>query len=247
MLPKNPDAPIKFSIIIPAHNEEIVITDCIRGLQNQTISNDEYEIIVVNNGSTDHTADIVRRQTGVRLLEEPIRSVGAARRLGFDAAKGDIIISTDADTIHPPLWLERIGNYMDAHPEVIAMSAGYMFYDRNLLVNGLIYIIEPICVGLSWLLARGRTPLTGNNMAIRSEAYAKTAGFQSDLHFGEDLNLAHQLNDVGPVRWLLHGFRVKTSGRRYQSLNKGLIKYVINFLSMSARGKAWRNKLDNVR
>lgn len=247
MLPKNPDVPINYSIIIPAHNEEEVIGDCIRGIQNQNIPREQYEIIVVNNGSTDHTAEIVKQYPDVLLLEEPIRSVGAARRLGFQVAKGAILISTDADTLHPPMWLNRIGIYLKTHPEVIAMSAGYMFYDRSKLINGLIYIIEPICVGLSWLLARGRTPLTGNNMAIRQTAYAQTAGFQTDLYFGEDLNLAHQLSEVGPVRWLLHGFRVQTSSRRYKSINKSLFKYILNFLSMSARGKAWRNQLDSVR
>src|SRR6478609_6998137 len=84
------------SIIIPAHNEEAYLGQTLEGLQDQIYPN--YEIIVVANGCTDRTAEIARDRCH-RLINVPERGLSRARNLGAEAARGDILVFLDADTV----------------------------------------------------------------------------------------------------------------------------------------------------
>ena len=91
---KNP----KLSIIIPVYNEEKDIGNCLKSLGKQSYSN--FEIIIVDDGSTDKTLDIVKKY-GVRILKQNHKGPGEARNLGAKNAKGEILILVDADmTFH---------------------------------------------------------------------------------------------------------------------------------------------------
>jgi len=90
------------SVVIPAYNEEKGVGDVIRKLQNiLENSGCDYEIIVVDDGSTDKTANIVR-ETGVRSIQHPFnRGYGAAMKTGIRQAQHDIVVITDADGTYP--------------------------------------------------------------------------------------------------------------------------------------------------
>lgn len=247
MSQKNPDAnPPKISVVIPAYNEEMTIARCLRSLVEQSLPRDQFEIILVDNNCTDHTVRIAETFGPIRVLTETTPGVGAARATGWQAARGDIIVSTDADVQLPRHWLKKIASYLEGHPDVVAISSGYLFYDRDFFVNWIVRIFEHSLVALSWFLAGGVMAMTANNMAVRRDVYQKTTGLDRGLQFGEDLNLAKKLHQFGSIRWLFNN-RVKTSARRYQDLDLSVVPYFLNFLSMSARDKALRNRLDNIR
>jgi glycosyltransferase involved in cell wall biosynthesis len=245
MLPKKPAAP-KLSIVIPAYNEEMVIARCLRSLSEQSLSRDLYEIILVDNNCTDNTVKIAETFGNIIVVKEPTPGVGAARCTGWSIAQGDIIVSTDADVEVPKHWLRKIASYFDGHPDVVAISSGYLFYDRDFFVNWIVRIFEHSLVALSWFLAGGVMAMTANNMAVRRSAYLQTPGLDRNLQFGEDLNLAKKMHQFGKIRWVFNN-RVKTSARRYQDLDLSVVPYFLNFLSMSARDKVVRNRLDNIR
>jgi glycosyltransferase involved in cell wall biosynthesis len=105
------------SIIIPMYNEEEAIGGDL-GTIIQTMSGGDvpWEIIVVDDGSTDASAEIVRQQEGVRLIQHPYnRGTGAARTTGLQHARGDVIVMTDGDGPYPnqdiPRLLAHIGEY----------------------------------------------------------------------------------------------------------------------------------------
>ena len=108
------------SIVIPMYNEEAAIADDLRGIQaTMEAAGLEYEIIVVDDGSTDGCAEIVRGFEGVHLLQHPHnRGTGAARTTGVKAARGDIVVMTDGDGTYPnhemPQLIEMVqqGNAM---------------------------------------------------------------------------------------------------------------------------------------
>lgn len=236
----------KVSVVVPAYNEEATIARCLRSLVEQSLPRDQFEIIVVDNNCTDNTIKIAETFGSIRVISETTPGVGAARATGWQAATGDIIVSTDADCEVPKHWLKKIVSYFDSHPDVVASSSGYLFYDRDFFVNWIVRIFEHSLVALSWFLAGGVMALTANNMAVRRSIYCQTAGLDRTLQFGEDLNLAKKLHQFGTIRWVFNN-RVKTSARRYQDLDLSVVPYFLNFLSMSARDKAIRNRLNNIR
>src|SRR5437763_970821 len=99
---------MKISVVIPVYNEEKYLHDCLTALQHQTRKADE--IIVVNNNSTDSSAQIAEK-LGARVVNESKQGMIFARNRGFNEATGDVIARCDADTRVPPDWLEKIEHH----------------------------------------------------------------------------------------------------------------------------------------
>lgn len=99
---------IKVSIVIPVFNEEEYISDCIDSLLNQDYPPKEYEIIVVDNNSSDNTLRIVNKYKNVSVVTEYMRGASAARNKGIKLARGEIIAFVDGDTIIPRGWVNNI-------------------------------------------------------------------------------------------------------------------------------------------
>ena len=114
---------MKVSVVIPAYNEAKNIGACLDAILAQTVKPDE--IIVVDNNSTDQTAEIARAK-GARVITEKVQGITAARSAGFDAAQYDIIARTDSDTIVNPDWIEKIHSYMESGIEALT---GAIYYD----------------------------------------------------------------------------------------------------------------------
>jgi GT2 family glycosyltransferase len=94
-----------FSVIVPFLNEELRIEACIDSLLNQTFNNRQYEIIFIDNGSTDRSAQIVRKYPAIKLLYETRRDPYLARNRGIEAAQGKYLAFTDADCVAGRYWL----------------------------------------------------------------------------------------------------------------------------------------------
>jgi len=105
------------SVVIPVYNEEEAIGDDL-DLILETMKNSgyDYEVIVVDDGSTDATAEIMQQRPGVRLIKHPTnRGVGAARTTGLRAARGEIVVMTDGDGTYPNQDIPRLVAEMEAH------------------------------------------------------------------------------------------------------------------------------------
>ena len=101
---------MKVSIIIPTYNEEEVIGECLKSLANQTYKN--LEIIVVDDGSSDKTLEVLSgfriSDFGFRILRAAHKGPGAARNLGANKAKGDILVFVDADMVFKDDFIEKL-------------------------------------------------------------------------------------------------------------------------------------------
>jgi len=115
------------SIIIPAYNAAQTLPACLAALQAQTHPPDE--IIVVDDGSRDQTAQVARAY-GVQLLEQPHQGPAAARNLGIRQARGDIILLTDADCEPEPTWVAEIMRPF-ADPRVAGVKGSYRTHQRE--------------------------------------------------------------------------------------------------------------------
>jgi glycosyltransferase involved in cell wall biosynthesis len=96
---------VRLSVVIPAYNEGSYLDASLTSLRQQDFSG-SYEVIVLDNNSRDDTAAIASAH-GAR-VHEPRRGMCVARERGTRAARGEIVVSTDADTVHPADWLTRL-------------------------------------------------------------------------------------------------------------------------------------------
>lgn len=133
---------ILYSVIIPAYNADKTISDTLISLKNQSVSPDEYEVIVVDDGSTDKTASLAHL-FGVNCISQSNRGPAAARNHGVRVAIGDIILFTDADCIPDRDWIRQMtlpfrndqvvgvkGAYRTRQTEFAARFAQAEFEDR---------------------------------------------------------------------------------------------------------------------
>lgn len=173
------------TVVIPALNEERFIGDCLRSLRAQTVP--PAEIIVVDNGSTDKTVEIAKKYAD-KVLILPGLSLRDMKQVGVEAAKTPIIVTTDADTVVPPEWLEKLLRHF-SDPNVVA-------------VGGPVRPLEPDTVpdlyakGLSAIAQAGL--LYDANMAFRRDVMLSSGGY-ARLKEGWDWELSSRLSRYGRV------------------------------------------------
>jgi glycosyltransferase involved in cell wall biosynthesis len=114
------------SVVVPFYNPGHHLERCAVGLLRQSYPSSRYEIIMVDNNSTDRSTEIVQRYPEVRLLLEPKQGAYAARNRGVAAAEGHIIAFTDADCVPAPDWLEQMDAALSA-PGVEVAQGGRLF------------------------------------------------------------------------------------------------------------------------
>ncbi|MDL2121682.1 MAG: glycosyltransferase [Deltaproteobacteria bacterium] len=95
------------SIVVPVYNDDKRVGSCIEALLKQTYSHKRYEILIVDNGSTDDTRSVIQKYPVKLLVEQKIKSSYAARNKGVKSASGEVIGFTDADCIPSPDWIEK--------------------------------------------------------------------------------------------------------------------------------------------
>jgi len=239
---ENPVQPC-VSVVVPAYNEENNLPLALASLLNQEFK--DFELIVVDNGSTDETP-VIAKTLGAKVIAENRRGVAHARQAGFLSSKGGIIATTDADTVVPPDWLSRILKEFREDTNLVAVGGLYRFYSGPPLVRAFFpRVAHPL-----WRIDRritGGWSLPGCNMAVTKEAFLKVGGFNANLHLCEDADLAQRLRSVGNVA-LRPDLVVATSGRRYRNgLMNGLLIYAPNLLLLYVLKKRRCNRLPTVR
>jgi glycosyltransferase involved in cell wall biosynthesis len=191
------------SVIIPALNDAEMLRTCLAALNVQTRLADE--IVVVDNGSTDDTADVALA-AGARVVNEPLRGIFPATAAGFDAANGEILARLDADSVPATDWLARVDEAFDADANLAAITGPGEFYGSNRAVHWMgrnLYI-----GGYFWFigLILGHPPLFGSNLALRSNAWDRLRltvhRDRADIH--DDLDLSYHVAPDMTVRYDPH-------------------------------------------
>lgn len=231
------------SVVIPAHNEDQRIGVTLDLLKRQTYPGGLMEVIVVDNNCTDQTV-VVAKKYGATVITQTKPGVAWAREAGWRAARGEIVISTDAD-VQPKLnWVEQIVDRFEANPKVVGLTGGLRFFDKPWWFNYSAIVLNPLLVMLGFIMSRGVYNFTGNNMAARRAAYEAVGGFNTSLFFGEDMDLARRLRKVGKIRFY-PGLVNWVSGRRY-AINHGFWRYFVNYLWTSLFARPRYNELPKV-
>ena len=209
------------SVLIPAYNAEKTLRQCLRSVLDQTF--DDYEVVVVDNNSTDGTKDIImeaaRRDSRVKYVFEACHSRGAARNATINAASGNILVMTDADCTVPMDWVQRM-----TEPIIRGREDAVMGFQEDLVGNYWTRNIQKSdCEFLSKRMSGDHIGhLDTKNFAIKKDVMSNLM-FDPRLENMEDLDLYFRLK--GRVRILF--LPSVAVGHRHKTSLYGIIR--VNF------------------
>jgi glycosyltransferase involved in cell wall biosynthesis len=199
------------TIIVVVRNGANVINRCLAGILHQHYPAHLFEIIVIDDHSTDQTAAVVRgmHDTRIHLIalsdfpeyHHPPAFKKSAIALGVDLARNDTIIVTDADCLHPPAWLKSIVHHFEISEAVFQTGPVLLLPKNNMLVR----MQEMELLGLmlitgSGIQSRLHDLSNGANMAFSKEAFLQVNGYDGNWHHasGDDLFLAEKMRAAFP-------------------------------------------------
>jgi glycosyltransferase involved in cell wall biosynthesis len=213
------------NIVVPVFNGAATIADMLAAVVGQAVKPDRTEIIVVDNGSTDATREIVRR-FDVTLLEEPRRGPSAARNRGLRHATGDVVVHLDADTVPTRRWLaEIVAPFRD--PETILVAGKSLGFPCATPAGR--YLSRFQLYDAEKNIARAVLPFAASmNLAVRRSAAHSVGGWDEDMMTSEDVDFCTRVlrKYPGPIRYapgavLFHRNRDTDAGLQRQAWTYG--------------------------
>ena len=199
---------------------------------------DSVEIIVVNNASTDRTAEIAASYPGVQVVHEPRKGIVWARRAGYLKSSGELIANVDSDTILTPNWLDTVFREFSKNPNLVGLSGPFKYYDLPKLTSRMINFFYKLAYGLYLLnrfVLRKGSMLQGGNFIVTRAGLEKIGGYDTSIEFyGEDTNIARRLHEIGDVKFTSK-LPMHSSGRRLAEEGPltMAIKYTRNYFWMT--------------
>ncbi len=217
------------SFIVPAHNEELWIGKCLTSIHTtmQGLS-ESYEVIVVDDASTDATSRIAE-QMGARTIRVEHRKISAVRNAGARAACGEMFFFVDADT--------QV-NERAVSAALAAMRAGAAGGGCLIDLEGPTPVWARVMLFFAVLAARLLRWACGCFVFCTREAYGATGGFSESMYAGEDLAFVQALKQVG--RFVVLKPKVVTSGRKLDVV--GPWEVIKLALTIAVRGPRYESK-----
>jgi cellulose synthase/poly-beta-1,6-N-acetylglucosamine synthase-like glycosyltransferase len=180
------------SIIVPAFNEAENITACVDSIKSQNFQGHLFEIIVVDNNSTDNTLDLVRK-LDVSYLVETKRGPAAAKNAGLRKARGEIIILIDADCVATENWLTHMIRGFET-ANIGCVSGGIFPAENNRISKLELFLREKQFLSQAQHMTHHFMPFAATaNAAYRKEVFDRIGLFDEDLLIGEDADLSWRM------------------------------------------------------
>lgn len=181
------------SVIIPAYNPGDTLGACLDALLAQSAPRSDYEIIVVDDGSTDTTRALAQSR-GVRVISQPNRGAAAARNLGAAQASGDVLLFLDADSVPDARWVERMAAPF-ADPQIAGASGEKKTRQRELWAR---LVQTEYDYKYDRLASSPRMDFVDSSTAgYRKDIFLSSGGFDSSLLEAEDTDLSYRLTERG--------------------------------------------------
>lgn len=195
-----PSAPRRISVVIPCYNDAALLRRALDSFAAHEVPADE--IIVVDNNSTDASAQVAASFAGVRVVSEPRQGITWAAARGYDEARGDVIVRTDADVVVPADYISGVHAVWDlidgqgGEKEVVAVTGAARFD----LPQRLSRAVSTMYLGAYYRTtgsALGHYPLFGSNCVLRT-AWWRSVRVTHDLtdpEVHDDLHLSFAVRD----------------------------------------------------
>ena len=235
------------SIIIPTFNLEKKIEYCLESILNQSYKN--YEIIIVDDGSTDNTCEVCKatraRDTRIKIIEQKHQGVSSARNVGIAAAQGEYIMFVDGDDIISPCCVEHLLSCLDGDTAaVIGNNARIRTYNYSFEEEE--YAEHSVsCEDSLKLLIEGRLPIAVWAILFRRECIGKIR-FPEKIRYSEDkyflyqFLMANQSNNIKRISEKVYGYYVRESSATRVKWDRctDAVKVADKILSETEKNKA---------
>lgn len=182
----------KTTFIIPARNSEPTIKACLTSIFGQTANRGDYEVLLIDNGSTDMTVSLAI-EMGATILEGPGLTVAALRNLGASKARSEILAFVDSDCVIAPCWLQNALTLFD-DPQIGAAGAPPSVPENGTWVQRYWYLHRKRALDrefVPWL------PTT--NLLVRREVFEMIGGFSEKLSTCEDADLCYRIGNTHKI------------------------------------------------
>jgi GT2 family glycosyltransferase len=190
------------SVIVPAYRAERTLPALLAALERQTIGRGAFELIVVDDGSPDATAEVAGR-AGAKVLRQRNRGPAAARNAGARAAETEILVFTDADCEPAPDFLERLTAPLLADPRLVATKGAYRSRQPEIVARFVQIEYEEKYARMAALQAvhGGIDFIDTYAAAFRRDAFLAAGGFDETFPDAsvEDQELSFRLAAVGAL------------------------------------------------
>ena len=183
---------IDFTVIIPAKNEELHLGNCLASIGSMTFSKSRYEVLVIDNGSSDRTMEIAAAM-GATVYQQPGLTISGLRNFGASKAKGKVLAFLDADCTVAREWLEEAARYL-AIPDIAAFgSAPVPPPEANWVQETWFHIRarKEVVEDVDWLESM--------NMFVPHPVFTLVGGFDDLLLTCEDYELCQRLARHGRI------------------------------------------------
>jgi glycosyltransferase involved in cell wall biosynthesis len=182
----------KISVVIPCHNSEKIVPDAINSVLKQ--SERDFELIMVDDGSTDGTAAVIEsiNDPRVKLVRQENKGASAARNTGINAARGDYVAFLDHDDLWLPTFLEKTVTLLDRDPQAIMVAANQYWQKHPSDHDTTLYDCVKFDNSRNEILFEDlirRNIISTSASVVRREALIQCGGFDEELRVAEDYNL----------------------------------------------------------
>lgn len=181
--PLSPSAFPLVSVVIPVRNDAKRLAVCLESLAKQNYPGSRYEVIVIDNGSTDQSCEVAKR-AGATVAVFPGLRVGALRNRGVDLADGEILAFVDSDHEVPENWIKAAVEQLSVHADIVMIGSPCLAPSKGTWVQRI------------WELHRLRNRATrevawlgAGNLFMRRSAFISLGGFDENLVAAEDVDL----------------------------------------------------------
>ncbi len=190
----------RVSVITSVYNGEIYLRECVESILNQTFQ--DFEYIILNNGSTDRTSEILKKYTDPRLHVVHQENLGISRSLnkGINLSNSDMIARLDADDYSMPHMLEKQVTFMKKHPEVVLCGSMWReMIGKKTFKQGVAFIETDQAIRKSMSLFN---PFSHSAVIFRKNTFIKAGGYSERLKYSQDYDLWLRMLALGKARIL---------------------------------------------
>ncbi len=226
------------SVIVCSYNGQDLLPTCLGALSNQTIDKSLYEVIVVDNNSTDSTGrvseEIAKKNINFKVVNEPQIGLSYARNRGWQEAKGVYVAYIDDDAKAVCDWCENIiSAFKTVNPQPVAVGGEILPWYESQPPDWFTDDFEIRSWGRKPKFLKNQYGFSGSNMAFLKDVLAKFDGFSSDfgmvgdgIRLGEEADLFYRIYSEKPYLWYDPKIRVY---------------HWVSLRNMSVRYRLWRS------